>query len=83
MFGRYTPPIGRSIGGLAAANALIRRELAVTVFEQAPQHGEVCAGVFIFPNSLRQLERSLHRMPLLCIGGAGLGKPLVRIKGAQ
>ena len=49
--------IGGGIGGLAAANALVRRGLAVTVFEQAPVLGEVGAGVFIYPNSLRPLER--------------------------
>jgi hypothetical protein len=38
------------IGGLSAANALRRRGLGVTVFEQARALGEVGAGVFIYPN---------------------------------
>ncbi len=49
---------GGGIGGLAAANALVRRGMEVSVFEQAPALGEVGAGVFIYPNSLRQLERT-------------------------
>ena len=50
--------IGGGIGGLFAANALIAHGLqTVQVFEQAPALGEVGAGVFITPNSVRQLER--------------------------
>lgn len=49
--------IGGGIGGLFAANALIAHGLKVQVFEQAPALGEVGAGVFITPNSVRQLER--------------------------
>jgi len=29
----------------------------VSVYEQAPALGEVGAGIFVYPNSLRQLER--------------------------
>lgn len=49
--------IGGGIGGLAAANALTRSGLDVTVFEQAGQLGEVGAGVMITPNSVRLLDR--------------------------
>jgi salicylate hydroxylase len=49
--------IGGGISGLSAANALIRRGIHVTVYEQAPALGEVGAGVFTFPNALRPLER--------------------------
>lgn len=49
--------VGGGIGGLAAANALIRRGITVNVYEQAPQLGEIGAGVLITPNSLRLLER--------------------------
>jgi salicylate hydroxylase len=62
-----TAIIGGGIGGLAAANALVRRGIDVTVYEQAPALGEVGAGVFIYPNSLRQLERM------------GLGDALARV----
>src|ERR1043166_181820 len=49
--------VGGGIGGLFAANALRARGFNVTVYEQAPAIGEVGAGVFITPNSMRQLER--------------------------
>jgi salicylate hydroxylase len=48
---------GGGIGGLFAANALIAHGLEVSVYEQAPALGEVGAGVYITPNSVRQLER--------------------------
>jgi salicylate hydroxylase len=49
--------VGGGISGLAAANALIRRGIDVTIHEQAPALGEVGAGVFTYPNALRPLER--------------------------
>src|SRR4051812_18317816 len=49
--------VGGGIGGLFAANALIAHGLQVTVYEQAPALGEVGAGVFLTPNSVRQLQR--------------------------
>ncbi|MBI0536090.1 2-polyprenyl-6-methoxyphenol hydroxylase [Roseomonas sp. KE2513] len=49
--------VGGGIGGLAAARALIHRGIEVAVFERAEVLGEVGAGVFIFPNSLRQMVR--------------------------
>ena len=55
--------VGGGIGGLFTANALIaQNELGangfeVDVYEQAPALGEIGAGVFITPNSFRQLER--------------------------
>src|SRR3954469_20966903 len=49
--------IGGGIGGLFAANALIAQGLDVSVYEQAPALGEVGAGVFLTPNSVRQLQR--------------------------
>src|SRR5215216_6855927 len=49
--------IGGGIGGLFAANALIACGFDVSVYEQAPALGEVGAGVFITPNSVRQLQR--------------------------
>src|SRR5882762_4884683 len=61
--------IGGGIGGLFAANALIARGLKVSVYEQAPHLGEVGAGVFLTPNSVRQLQR------------VGLG-PMVEKRGA-
>jgi 2-polyprenyl-6-methoxyphenol hydroxylase-like FAD-dependent oxidoreductase len=48
--------VGGGIGGLFAANALIAHGLEVSVYEQAPALGEVGAGVFITPNSVRHLQ---------------------------
>src|ERR1051325_5626476 len=49
--------VGGGIGGLFAANALISQGLSVSVYEQAPALGEVGAGVYITPNSVRHLQR--------------------------
>src|SRR5271169_5100790 len=49
--------VGGGIGGLFAANALIAHGIEVSVYEQAPSLGEVGAGVFLTPNSVRQLQR--------------------------
>jgi salicylate hydroxylase len=62
--------IGGGIGGLFVANALIAHGLLVAVYEQAPSLGEVGAGVFLTPNSVRQLQR------------VGLG-PSVEKRGAR
>ncbi|KAK4943999.1 hypothetical protein LTR10_016520 [Elasticomyces elasticus] len=47
--------VGAGLGGLAAAIALTRRSHKVTVFEQAPELGEVGAGIQIPSNSTRLL----------------------------
>jgi salicylate hydroxylase len=49
--------VGGGIGGLFAANALIAHGLRVSVHEQAPALGEIGAGVFLTPNSVRHLQR--------------------------
>jgi salicylate hydroxylase len=49
--------VGGGIGGLFTANALIAHGFDVRVYEQAPALGEIGAGVFLTPNSVRQLER--------------------------
>jgi salicylate hydroxylase len=49
--------VGGGIGGLFAAKALLAHGLAVSVYEQAPELGEIGAGVYITPNSVRQLQR--------------------------
>ena len=48
--------VGGGIGGLFAANALIAHGLCVSVYEQASALGEIGAGVFLTPNSVRQLQ---------------------------
>src|SRR4029078_7162105 len=49
--------VGGGIGGLFAANALLARGLAVSVYEQAPALGEIRARVFVTRNSVRQRAR--------------------------
>ncbi len=49
--------VGGGIGGLFAANALLKHGCAVSVYEQAPALGEVGAGVYITPNSVRHMDR--------------------------
>lgn len=49
--------VGGGIGGLFAANAMLAQGIPVTVYEQAPALGEVGAGVYLTPNSIRQLRR--------------------------
>jgi len=74
--------VGGGIGGLAAANALLRRGIDVTVFERATALGEVGAGVFIYPNSLRQLERMGLGEALAAVGAkVGEGSEYYRMDG--
>ena len=49
--------VGGGIAGLFTANALLAKGIQATVYEQAPALGEIGAGVFLTPNSVRQLER--------------------------
>jgi salicylate hydroxylase len=74
--------VGGGIGGLFAANALIAHGVRVSVFEQAPALGEVGAGVFLTPNSVRQLER-VGLGPAVAKWGAkvGTGSRYVRHDG--
>jgi salicylate hydroxylase len=49
--------VGGGIGGLFAANALIAHGVRVSVYEQAPELGEIGAGVYLTPNAVRHMER--------------------------
>jgi salicylate hydroxylase len=49
--------VGGGIGGLFAAKALLTHGLEAEVYEQAPELGEIGAGVYLTPNSVRQLQR--------------------------
>jgi FAD-dependent urate hydroxylase len=49
--------IGAGIGGLATALALDRAGIAVEVYERAPELNEVGAGIGLWPNALRALDR--------------------------
>jgi salicylate hydroxylase len=64
--------VGGGIGGLFAANALMAHGFRVSVYEQAPALGEIGAGVYITPNSARQLQR-LGLMPQVEKFGARVG----------
>lgn len=48
--------VGAGLGGLAAAAALHRRGIEVTVIEQAGQLGEIGAGVQLAPNAMKVLR---------------------------
>jgi salicylate hydroxylase len=74
--------VGGGIGGLAAACSLRRRGIEVSVFEQAEALGEIGAGLTIFPNSLRQLERMGLGEPLAAVGAKiGVGSHFRRADG--
>jgi 2-polyprenyl-6-methoxyphenol hydroxylase-like FAD-dependent oxidoreductase len=63
--------LGGGIGGLACAIALHRAGWRVKVLEQAPQFGEVGAGISLWPNSLRALDM------------LGVGKAVREIGGVE
>ena len=65
--------VGGGIGGLFVANALVTYGLPVSVYEQAPALGEVGAGVYITPNSVRHLQR-VGLGPAVEKWGAKVGK---------
>jgi 3-hydroxybenzoate 6-monooxygenase len=54
-----SPPVlvaGGGIGGIAAALALVRQGFAVKVLEQAPQLGEIGAGIQLGPNGFAAFD---------------------------
>ena len=65
--------VGGGIGGLFAANALIAHGVRVSVYEQAATLGEIGAGVFLTPNSVRHLQR-IGLEPAVEKFGARVGK---------
>jgi salicylate hydroxylase len=75
--------VGGGIGGLFVANALIARGFDVSVYEQAPALGEVGAGVFLTPNSVRQLQRlGLGQSVERCGARVGAGSQYFRHDGS-
>lgn len=75
--------VGGGIGGLAAAVALRHRGISVAVYEQSGELREVGAGVFIYPNSLRQMERAGLGDALAAVGAkVGSGSEYYRMDGS-
>jgi len=75
--------VGGGIGGLSAAVALIHRGIRVSVYEQSSELREVGAGIFIYPNSLRQLERIGLGDALARVGArVGAGSEYYRMDGS-
>jgi salicylate hydroxylase len=74
--------VGGGIGGLSAANAMLRRGIDVTVWEQADPLGETGTGLSLFPNGRRQLERMNLGGPLAEVGAKiGEGSAYYRMDG--
>ncbi len=48
--------VGGGIGGLAASLALARQGFQVTVLEQAPEIGEIGAGIQLGPNAFSAFD---------------------------
>jgi salicylate hydroxylase len=76
--------VGGGIGGLAAAAALTRAGIGVSVYEQAPALGEVGAGVLLGPNSVRLLHRLGLAAAIDTTGGwVGAGSTYYRHDGTR
>src|SRR5215472_12981574 len=74
--------VGGGIGGLSAANAMLRRGIDVTVWEQADLLGESGTALSLFPNGLRQLERMKLADALAEVGAKiGEGSGYYRMDG--
>jgi len=77
-----TAIVGGGIGGLSAANALLRRGIDVTVWEQADPLAEIGTGLSLFPNGRRQLERMELGEALAEVGATiGEGSAFYRMDG--
>jgi salicylate hydroxylase len=75
---------GGGIGGLAAALSLHGRGVDVTVYEQAPELGEIGAGVLMTPNGVRHLERLGVGEALAKLGGpVSDGSTYYRMDGSK
>ncbi len=80
--GIHVAIVGGGIGGLAAAVALRHRGISVAVYEQSGVLREVGAGIFVYPNSLRQLERMGLGDALARVGAkVGAGSEYYRMDG--
>src|SRR5487761_645911 len=76
--------IGGFAGGAAPARALTRAGIEASVYEQAPELGEVGAGVLIGPNSVRLLHRLGLAAAIDEVGGwVGEGSTYYRHDGTR
>ena len=74
--------VGGGIGGLSAANAMLRRGIDLTVWEQAYPLGDTGTGLTLFPNGRRQLERMQLGYALVEVGAKiGEGSGYYRMDG--
>jgi salicylate hydroxylase len=74
--------VGGGIGGLSAANAMLRRGIDVTVWEQVDPLSQVGTGLSLFPNGRRQLERMGLGEALAEVGAkVGEGSAFYRMDG--
>jgi salicylate hydroxylase len=73
--------IGGGIGGMAAANALLRRGVHVHVYEQAAALIEVGAGIVLQPNGIRMLQRLGFGEEVLRLGARWLDPQFLRFDG--
>jgi len=74
--------VGGGIGGLSVANAMLRRGIDVTVWEQADLLSDTGTGLSLFPNGRRQLERMGLGEALAEVGATiGEGSAFYRMDG--
>lgn len=74
--------VGGGIGGLAAAIALRQRGVEVIVLEQAPELGEIGAGLLLAPNACKVLDH-LGALDFLLAGrsfGSGSALGIARLE---
>jgi 2-polyprenyl-6-methoxyphenol hydroxylase-like FAD-dependent oxidoreductase len=75
--------VGGGIGGVAAAVALRQVGIDAVVYERSAQLGEVGAGMMLWPNATRVLQRMGHmRTFLTCEAGVSL-KPGASAPGTR
>ena len=74
--------VGGGIGGLATANALLRGQLDVRLYEQASALTEVGAGLAMQPNGVRMLRRLGFSQEVLRLGARWVDPQFRRADGS-
>jgi salicylate hydroxylase len=75
--------IGGGIGGLTAAQALLRRGFEVSVYESQPELKEIGAGVALGPNAMKALRAIGLEEPVRAIGWEAQAHALRNWKNAR